>query len=124
MVSKTVYNHLLRLYPRLQLLHQLLAQDGVIFISIDDNEQAHLRLVMDEIFGENNFLATLFWRGMHTVRNSSKDFNKNTEYILVYAKHLKSLIPESNGDYYLRSPQDKTESYPLDDNDGNGRYKL
>ena len=51
------------MYPRLKLLHKLLADDGVIFISIDDNEQANLKLIMDEIFGFGNFLSTLFWRG-------------------------------------------------------------
>ena len=72
--------------PRLQLLRELLRDDGVIFVSIDDNEVAHLRMLMDEVFGEGNFVATLVWRGMHTVRNSSKDFNQNTEYILAFAK--------------------------------------
>ncbi|MCB1194422.1 MAG: site-specific DNA-methyltransferase, partial [Leptospiraceae bacterium] len=112
------------MYPRLKLLHKLLADDGVIFISIDDNEQANLKLIMDEIFGFGNFLSTLFWRGMHTVRNSSKDFNKNIEYVIVYTKKLSSLIVGSDPNYYLRTPQDKTEKYPFDDNDGKGRYKL
>jgi len=112
------------MYPRLKLLHKLLANDGAIFISIDDNEQAHLKLICDEIFGGNNFLATLFWRGMHTVRNSSKDYNKNTEFIIVYAKNKNNLIPSSDNQYYLRAPQDKINNYKLDDKDGNGKYKL
>lgn len=67
---------------RLILAKNLLKNTGVIFISIEDAEMARLKLLMDEIFTEQNFLAVLIWRGMHTVRNSSKDFNKNTEYIL------------------------------------------
>ena len=71
------------MYPRLCLLHQLLREDGVIFISIDDNEVHHLRMLMDEIFGEKNFFAILTRRAMHTVRNSSKDFNHNAEYTFI-----------------------------------------
>ena len=74
------------MWPRLHLLHDLLSDDGVIFISIDDNEVHHLRLIMDEIFGNQNFFAVLTRRAMHTVRNSSKDFNLNADYTLVYAK--------------------------------------
>ena len=60
---------------RLRLSKVLSSDDGAIFISIDDNEQANLKLLCDEIFGTNNFFATLTRRSMHTVRNSSKDFN-------------------------------------------------
>lgn len=112
------------MYPRLKLLHKLLADDGVIFISIDDNEQANLKLICDEIFGNRNFLATLFWRGMHTVRNSSKDFNKNTEYIICFCKNKAELIPSSDADYYLRYPKDKSQDYKLNDNNDKGFYKL
>lgn len=75
-----------------------MANDGAIFISIDDNEQANLKLICDEIFGIRNFSAILFWRGMHTVRNSSKDFNKNTEYTLCFSKYKSKLIPNSDSD--------------------------
>lgn len=112
------------MYPRLKLLYKLLSEDGIIFISIDDNEQANLKLMCDEIFGGKNFLATMFWRGMHTVRNSSKDFNKNTEYIMCFARNKSKLIIGSNSDYYLRVPQDKSKDYKLNDNDGKGFYKL
>ena len=55
------------MWPRLHLLRELLAEDGVIFVSIDDNEQHHLRMMMDEIFGERNFFAVLTSRAMQTV---------------------------------------------------------
>ena len=110
------------MYPRLCLLHQLLRQDGVIFISIDDNEVHHLRMLMDEIFGEKNFFAILTRRAMHTVRNSSKDFNHNADYTLVYAKE-KSWFGEDKS-RYIRYITDKSTKYPHDDNDGKGKYKL
>ena len=110
------------MYPRLCLLHQLLREDGVIFISIDDNEVHHLRMLMDEIFGEKNFFAILTRRAMHTVRNSSKDFNHNADYTLVYAKE-KSWFGEDKS-RYIRYITDKSTKYPHDDNDGRGKYKL
>jgi len=110
--------------PRLKLLRELLRPDGVIFISIDDNEVHHLRMLMDEVFNEQNFLSILTWRGMHTVRNSSKDFNKNSEFVIVYSKNKSELIKENDRNTYLRFPMQKTEKYPYDDNNGKGPYKL
>ncbi len=109
---------------RLRLAKRLLKNTGVIYISIDDHEMAQLKLLCDEIFEERNFLAVQVWRGMHTVRNSSKDFNHNTEYVLAYARDKGALIEAGQADTYLRLAKDKTDSYPLDDNDGNGPYKL
>ena len=110
------------MWPRLHLLRELLAEDGVIFVSIDDNEQHHLRMMMDEIFGERNFFAVLTRRAMHTVRNSSKDFNLNADYTLAYAKE-KSWFGEHKS-RYIRHIVDKSASYPYDDNDGRGKYKF
>ncbi len=56
------------MWPRLQLLKELLAEDGVIFVSIDDNEFHHLRMLMDEVFGEQNFVAAIAWQGMDRSR--------------------------------------------------------
>lgn len=110
------------MYPRLKLAWNLLRHDGVIFVSIDDNEVHHLRMMMDEIFGEENFFATLTRKAMHTVRNSSKDFNKNADFVLVYAKE--KIWFESNKDNYIREIKDKADNYPYDDNDSRGPYKL
>ena len=110
------------MWPRLQLLRDLLADDGVIFVSIDDNEQHHLRMLMDEIFREENFFATLVRRAMHTVRNSSKDFNLNADYVLAYAKN-KAWFGEDKA-RYIRQITDKSAKYTHDDNNGRGRYKL
>ena len=110
------------MWPRLNLLRELLADDGVIFVSIDDHEQHRLRLLMDEIFGETNFFAVLTRKAMHTVRNSSKDFNLNADYVLVYAKE-KAWFGEHNS-RYIRHIVDKSGNYPHEDGDGRGKYKL
>lgn len=110
------------IYPRLKLAKDLLSDDGVIFISIDDNEQENLKKICDEVFGANNFFALLTRRCMHTVRNSSKDFNKNTDYILVYAKNKLAFSAEKGN--LIREKVEKTDNYPFNDNDGKGFYKL
>ena len=110
------------MWPRLHLLRELLGNDGIIFVSIDDNEQHYLRMLMDEIFGEENFFAVLTRRAMHTVRNSSKDFNLNADYTLVYGKE-KSWFGEDKS-RYIRQIVDKSARYRHDDNDGRGKYKL
>ena len=92
------------------------------FKSIDDNEVHHLRMLMDDIFEEKNFFAILTRRAMHTVRNSSKDFNLNADYTLVYAKE-KSWFGEDKS-RYIRHIVDKSAKYRHDDNDGRGKYKL
>ena len=108
------------MYPRLYIARYLLKEDGVIFVSIDDNEVAQLRLLMDEVFGEENFMALLTRRAMHTVRNSSKDFNKNADYILVYAKDRDYLTGDKSR--YIREAVDKSHNYPFKDE--KGFYKL
>ncbi len=74
------------MWPRLQLLRELLAEDGVIFISIDDNEQHRLRMMMDEIFGEENFITCVAAQLNPRGRTLDRHFAKTHEYILVYAK--------------------------------------
>ncbi len=74
------------MYPRLQLLHRLLADDGAIFISIDDNEVAHLKLIMDEVFGANNFIEIFSWVKTETPANLSIKTKKAIEYIICYQK--------------------------------------
>ena len=73
------------MYPRLKLLHRLLSRDGIIFISIDDNEEANLRFICDEIFGRRNFIAQLIWRSDGNFDNQAK-IKICHEYILCYSK--------------------------------------
>jgi len=74
------------MYPRLKLLHKLLADDGAIFISIDDNELFNLKLICDEIFGANGFLADISWQRTYSPRNDSKGISNEVEHILTYQK--------------------------------------
>lgn len=74
------------MYPRLRLLHKLLAPNGVIFMSIDDNESAHLRVICDEIFGRNNFVSDISWQRNYSTRNDSKGIPAEVEHLLVFSK--------------------------------------
>ena len=74
------------MYPRLRLLQKLLADDGAIFISIDDNEFSRLRFICDEVFGQGNFIASLIWRKADSPSSNTVPLISDHEYILVYAK--------------------------------------
>lgn len=74
------------MYPRLKLLQKLMAEDGVIFISIDDAEYANLKLICDEIFGTNCFVSNISWQRTYSTRNDSKGIVNEVEHILVYSK--------------------------------------
>ncbi len=78
------------MYPRLKFAKDLLSEDGVIFISIDDNEQANLKKICDEIMGEDNYIASLIWAAGR--KNDSKYISVSHEYILCYVKSLSNLI--------------------------------
>jgi len=83
-------NWLSMMYPRLQLARNLLSEDGVIFISIDDNEVHNLRKVCDEIFGEENFVSELVWR-KKTGASDTKAFSTITESIIVFCKSIEKI---------------------------------
>jgi adenine-specific DNA-methyltransferase len=74
------------MYPRLFLAKNLLRDDGVIFVSIDDHEVYNLRLMMNEIFGEENFLATIVWQKKYAPSNDTVDFSATHDYVMVYGK--------------------------------------
>lgn len=80
-------NWLNMMYPRLKLARNLLTDDGVIFISIDDAEQANLKKICDEIFGEGNFLGSIAWRRFNSQANIGM-FAKVKDYILIYARNI------------------------------------
>lgn len=75
------------MYPRLKLLKDLLGEDGFIFASIDDNEQHNLRLVLNEIFGEQNFIANIIWQKKYTQSNDAKYLSDTHDFIVCYAKN-------------------------------------
>ena len=76
------------IYPRLKVAMDLMTQDGVIFISIDDNEIENLRKICDEIFGEDNFIATLVWERAFAPKNDAKFISNSHDYIIMYAKSI------------------------------------
>ena len=104
------------MYPRLRLARELLSNDGVIFISIDDNEAKNLRSLCDEIFGESNFNSDISWQKRYTRSNNTIDFTTVIEHIFVYAKGESfqvNLLPRS---------EESDEGYTNPDNDPNGSW--
>ncbi|MCV7137759.1 site-specific DNA-methyltransferase, partial [Mycolicibacterium fortuitum] len=81
------------MYPRLKLARNLLKDDGVIFISIDDNEVDNLRKVCSEIFGGQNFVAQIIWQKVFSPKNSAKWFSEDHDYILVFARNKENWFP-------------------------------
>lgn len=106
------------MYPRLRLLQKLLAEDGVIFISIDDNEQANLKLVCDEIFGEHNFIAQIVWQ-KRTSPDARKIISAGHEYIFCYCKKNDKSYRQLN--LLALSEKDK-KKYKNPDNDPRGPW--
>jgi adenine-specific DNA-methyltransferase len=104
--------------PRLKLLRELLTDDGAIFVSIDDNEVHHLRALMDEVFGEENFVATVIWEKVYSPKSSARHFSENHDYIVVYARRLEAfelaLLPRT---------EEANARYSNPDNDPRGPWK-
>ena len=90
------------IYPRLKLAKDLLTDDGVIFISIDDNEVHNLRKVADEVFGEDNFIAQIAWKRKKEISNDSKNVAIQGEYVLCYGKQNSELKLEPLSDEYVK----------------------
>jgi len=88
------------MYPRLYLAKNLLRDDGFLFVTIDDTEVANLRKLLDEVFGEENFVANVIWQKKYTRANDAKWFSDNHDHVLVYAadksEHVLNLLPRSN----------------------------
>ncbi len=105
---------------RLVLAQKLLKKTGVIFISIDDNEQAQLKLLCDEVFGEENFINSIVWKKTNSPKAQSIGFGNQHEYIFFYAKDLDKLkINRFAGGI----TEDYKKSFNHDDNDGRGAYQ-
>ena len=101
------------IYPRLRLAKDLLTDDGVIFISIDDNEQENLKKCCDEIFGESNCISQISWKRKKEVSNDSKNVAIQGEYILCYGKSETKLKLEPLSDEYVKkSYNEPTEDFP------------
>lgn len=111
-------NWLNMMYPRLKLARNLLTDDGVIFISIDDNEQANLKKLCDEVFGEDNFVANLIWEKKYSPANDAQWFSDNHDFILVYAKNKNNWHPQ-----LLPRSDAQNDRYTNRDNDPRGVWK-
>ncbi len=105
------------MYPRLKLARDLLADDGVIFISIDDNEQANLKIICDEIFGDDNFVANMVWHSNKNIMKGSNYVRKDHEYILVYRRSMKlNNIRLENKDLDFQNPDNDSRGVWLNTN--------
>lgn len=105
------------MYPRLKLLQRLLSNDGVIFISIDDNELYHLKEICDEIFESSSYAGNISWQRTYSMRNDSKGIPAEVEHILVYGKG-QNWTPAR-----LPRTQEMDANYKNPDNDINGRWQ-
>ena len=112
------------MHKRLQLAKKLLSKKGVIFISIDDNEQAQLKILCNEVFGEDNFIASIVWQKKYSPQNDAKYFSDMHDFILVYARK-KNINGERDG--HTRNLLPRTEEmnarYKNQDNDPRGIWK-
>jgi adenine-specific DNA-methyltransferase len=81
------------MWPRLELLRDLLSEDGSIWVSIDDNEAHYLKVVMDEVFGRSNFIANVLWQKVFSPKNTAKHFSEDHDHILVYSKRGETWRP-------------------------------
>ncbi|WP_277639166.1 site-specific DNA-methyltransferase [Bacteroides graminisolvens] len=105
------------MYPRLKLARNLLTDDGVIFISIDDNEVHNLRKICDEVFGEVNFVANVVWQKKYAATNDSKGFSATHDHIIIYQRS-----DEFNRNLLPRTVEQNVP-YKNDDNDGKGLWR-
>lgn len=106
------------MYKRLRLAKDLLADDGVIFVSIDDNELFRLGMLMDEVFGEGNFIANVIWQKVYSPKNSAQHFSDDHEYIVVYARNREGWHPNP-----LPRNAAQDSAYKNPDNDPRGHWK-
>lgn len=111
-------NWLNMIYPRLWLSRNLLKDDGVIFVSIDDDEVHNLRKVMDEIYGEENFVANAIWEKKYSPQNDAKWLSDNHDHILIYAKNKEIWRPN-----LLPRTDEQNARYKNPDNDPRGNWK-
>ncbi|MCC9205164.1 site-specific DNA-methyltransferase [Arthrobacter sp. zg-Y769] len=111
-------NWLNMMYPRLKLARNLLTDDGLFFISISDHEQAHLRKLLDEVFGESNFIGDIIWNSTKSVTNTALISVSHT-YNFVYAKNIRHFT-ENRSDFRL---PDSEKGFSNPDNDQRGPWK-
>jgi adenine-specific DNA-methyltransferase len=102
---------------RLEIIQRLLSEDGSLWITIDDNEAHYLKVLCDEVFGRGNFLTTICWEKIYTLKNSAKNFSAMHDFILVYAKNLENVSLWS-----LERTEKQNSSFKNPDNDPRGDW--
>ena len=107
------------LWPRLELLRDLLAEDGSIWVSIDDNEGHYLKVIMDEVFGRKNFITSVIWRKNYSPKSSARHFSSDHDYILVFAKDEEHFVPN-----LMPRTEKQNKAYRNPDNDARGLWKM
>ena len=103
---------------RLEILNRLLSKDGSIWISIDDDEGHYLKVLCDEIFGRNNFVSTIVWQKIHSIKNDAKYLSSNHDFILLYAKNKDELNLN-----LLPRTSEMNDRYKNPDNDPRGPWQ-
>ncbi|MDH5179826.1 MAG: site-specific DNA-methyltransferase [Gammaproteobacteria bacterium] len=107
------------MWPRLSLLRELLSENGTIWITLDDNEAQRCKVILDELFGENNFVTCCIWHKMDSPKNTAIHFSEDHDYILVYAKNSESWRPN-----LLERSEEMLARYKNPDNDPRGAWLL
>lgn len=111
-------NWLSMMYPRLRLAKNLLSEDGVIFISIDDNEIENLKNICNEMFGESNFVANIVWKHTQQSKNDEPHFSRQYNHTICYAKNKMTLK-----NFYFERTEEDDKNYSNPDNDTKGMWR-
>ncbi len=106
------------MWPRLELLRELLTEDGSIWVSIDDNEAHYLKVVMDEVFGRKNFIDTVIWRKNYSPKSSARHFSSDHDYVLVFSRNADAFQPN-----LMPRTKKQNKAYKNPDDDPRGPWK-
>lgn len=105
------------IYPRIELLRDLLTEDGTLWVTLDDNECHYFKVIADEVFGRNNFVGDITWHKRVSPANDAKYFSTDSDHILVYAKNKKFFVPNR-----LKNSPEQLKNYKNPDNDPRGAW--
>ncbi|MEQ1740988.1 MAG: site-specific DNA-methyltransferase [Candidatus Nitrotoga sp.] len=106
------------MYPRIKLLHELLSDAGSFWMTLDDNEIHRARAMLDEIFGDQNFVATCIWHKNYAPKSSARHFSEDHDYLLIYAKNANNWAPN-----LLERTDEQNAAYKNPDNDPRGNWR-
>lgn len=106
------------MYPRLKLLHELLSERGSLWMTLDDNEIHHARMMLDDIFVAENFVATVIWQKNYAPKSSARHFSEDHDYMLVYARNAQEWTPE-----LLPRTEEQDSHYANPDEDPRGVWR-